>query len=400
MAETFTACIIGCGIIGIGAVARFSGDERVRVTGVADLDRGRADELAARAEATAYTDVDRMLARERPDIVVLATPDAYHREPALAVARAGTPYLFMQKPLATTLADAVAVHDALRASATRTYMLFTNRFDYMDLATRYVIQRGLIGRPIYGEARLDDNIWVPNHLWGERSADWVAGSSPAQFLLSHVVDQVRWYLEPAEVTSVYGLEQREVLGNTADLLDAYLFLDSGAKVRVKAEWIKFMEARVEYYLSFGGSKGSVTYNKLPGFGTTLGWRAEIDPDIPWNDVLEHHALMQAHEIDSRLTVEEGWGPKGRTRKTVLAIATNGTRGPYRTLVDAVAERTDTPRALEPFGPLPDLDAGLRSVQAVSAIHESARERREVALTTIDHDTSGHNDARPRGGGAA
>jgi predicted dehydrogenase len=383
MAETFSACIIGCGIIGIGAVTRFSTDDRVRVTGVVDVDRKRADELALRAGAAAkaYTDVDLMLERERPDIVVLATPDAFHREPALAVARANVPFLFMQKPLATTMADAVVIQQALSDATTTTYMLFTNRFDYMDLATRYVIQQGLIGRPVYGEARLDDNIWVPLHLWGERSADWVAGSSPAQFLLSHVVDQVRWFLEPAEVASVFSFELREVLGNTSDLLDAFLFLNSGAKVRAKAEWIKFMEARVEFYLSFGGTAGSVTYNKLPGFGTTLGWRAEIDADLPWSDVLAHHALLQAHDIDSRVVVEEGWGPKGRTRKNVLAIAANGTRGSYRTLVDAVAERTDTPRAMGPFGALPGLADGLRSVEAVAAIHNSARERREVVLTT-------------------
>ena len=381
--SAFKVCIIGCGIIGAGAVTRFESDERVRVVGVADLSKPKADELAARAGARAYIDVDEMLETESPDIVVLATPDAFHLEPALAVARAGVPHLFMQKPLATTVEDARVIERALGASRTTTYMLFTNRFDAMDLATRYVVQEGLIGRPIYGEARLDDNIFVPLNLWGARSRAWVEGSSPGQFLLSHVVDQLRWYFEPAEIESVYAIGQQEVLGYTPDLLDAFLFLDNGMKIRVKAEWIKFMESRVEFYLCFGGSTGSVTYNKLPGFNTTLGWRTEVSPEVPWEALERHYTILQEHGIDCRIGVEERWGPTGRATAHIMSIAQNGTRGAFRTLVDAVEEGTDRPRAMLPFGRLPNLVDGLRSTEVIAAIHESARDRKEVAVPRLE-----------------
>jgi predicted dehydrogenase len=375
----YKVCIIGCGIIGAAAVTRFEGDPRVRVVGVADISRDKAEALAARCNARAYEGVDQMLESERPTIVVLATPDALHLEPALAVARAQVPFLFMQKPLATTLDDARAIRDALDAAGTRTYMLYTNRFDYMDMATRYVVQQGLIGRPVYGEARLDDNIYIPLHLWGDRSRAWVEGSSPAQFLLSHIVDQLRWYFEPAEVKSVYAMSQNEVLGYTPDVIDAFLFLDDGMKIRVKAEWIKFMESRVEFYLCFGGSAGSVAYHKLPGFNTQLGWRASISPDVPWADLEAHYAVLQEHGVDCRLGVEQGWGVAGRTRTHTISIAQNGTPGAFKVLVDAVEEDTDQPRAMRPFGRLPGLVDGLRSTEVIAAIHESAQRRKEIAV---------------------
>ncbi|MEZ4582562.1 MAG: hypothetical protein R3A10_13155 [Caldilineaceae bacterium] len=125
----------------------------------------------------------------------------------------------------------------------------------LDLATYYVIQQGLIGRPIYAESRLDDNISVPTSLWGIRSPSSPPGRRPPTFCSATSSDLMLWTFAPAKVVDVYAITQREVLGFTPDLYDAFLTFDSGLKVRVKAEWIKHMDGIVEYYTSIFGRRG-------------------------------------------------------------------------------------------------------------------------------------------------
>ena len=379
MKSPFAFGIIGCGIIGQRVAERVSSSLRADLKAVADLDRAKAEQVTEKFGGKAYIRTEEMLGQEELDIVLIATPDAHHKEPTLQVASAGVPFLFLQKPLATTVEDARAMVEVLEASETQTYMLFTNRFDYMDMATRYVIQEGLLGRPIYGEARLDDNIFVPTHAWGPRSRQWAEQSSPAQFLLSHVVDQLRWFFEPAEIEGVYAIEQREVLGYTPDLFDAFLFLSSGVKVRIKSEWIKHMRERVEFYLSFGGDLGSLIYHKLPAYGTQLGWRAYLDETLAWDDLLKHHQRLLDHNIVCSVGLQTGVGRQGDTRLRTLTIEQNGTDGYLDVLFDAVEEKSDSPTSFTLFGRLPGLRDGLRATEVVCAIHESAATRREVAL---------------------
>ena len=45
---------------------------------------------------------------------------------------------------------------AVGKSGSRLFVNYANRFVPMDMATRYVVQNGLIGRPVYGEVRLDE----------------------------------------------------------------------------------------------------------------------------------------------------------------------------------------------------------------------------------------------------
>lgn len=371
--------IIGCGIVGESAVANMALDERVSIVAATDVSAERSRATASRTQARAYTNVDEMLHRESLDVALVATPDAHHRGPAIQVAEAGVPYLLMQKPLATSVEDAYSIAEAAKATECCVYMLFSNRFDAMDLATRYAVQQGLIGAPNYGEARLDDNICVPTSLWGERSRSWAEQSSPAQFLLSHVVDQVRWYFQPAEVEAVYAISQQTILGFTPDLYDAYLFLDNGMNIRLKAEWTKHMGPRVEFYLYFAGSKGSITYHKLPGFNARLGWRAEVDAAASWSEILDHRRVLNEHQVRCHASMERGYGDGGDVDKQVLTIENNHSIGVYRVVIDAIVEDTLQPSILAPFGRLPTLEDGVRTTEVVCAIEESAAQRSEIVL---------------------
>ncbi|MCL5946753.1 MAG: Gfo/Idh/MocA family oxidoreductase, partial [Chloroflexi bacterium] len=108
------------GMIGAGAVARgmylpviqrLAGDN-VRLVAVADRDPARAEALAQLTGARSYADHQLLLVQPGLDAVIVATPIGTHAAIALDALRAGK-HVLLQKPMATTLAEA----DALIAMA-------------------------------------------------------------------------------------------------------------------------------------------------------------------------------------------------------------------------------------------------------------------------------------------
>ena len=385
MSEQLRAGVIGLGLLGSGHVQVLDERPEVDVTAVADIRVDKADEIAGQVSAQAYSDYEQMLAEHRLDIVVIATPDPLHREPMLAAVKAGVPNIILEKPLATTVPEAEEMVEAAEKAGTRVFVAFANRgASPLDGATHYVLQQGLLGELVYGEVSVDDNISVPTRMWGARSREWASGSSSAQFLLSHVVDYLRWVLSPAEVREVYAISQKKVLGYTPDLYDAFLTFDNGTKFRVKGGWIKRVDGLVEFTLSFLGSEGTLDYIKLPGFGQVEGWRANVREQITTEEMLWHQDKLQQRGIPVRALFHRPpntspWmEPDPALKRSFEAFALPGDWWRLeRCFVDAVLEDTLTPSSWIDYGPLPTSIDGLKQTQVVSAIVESAEQGRVV-----------------------
>lgn len=384
---TIKAGVIGLGILGSQHANFLHAQREVKVVAVADIRAERAQEVGGPLGAQAYSDYRQMLREQKLDLVAIATPDPLHKEPVLAAIQAGVPYIILEKPMATTVPDAEEMLEAAERAGARIFINFANRGSDMDRATYYVIQQGLLGEVVYGTVHLDDNISVPTQMWGARTREWVAASSTAHFLLSHVVDFLHWVLAPARVTEVYAISQRKVLGYTPDLYDAFLTFDSGAKFRVKAEWIKHIDGLVEFSFAFSGAEGSLFYIKRPGFGEVEGWRANVSDSISPEQLLAHQERLLAQGINVRALLHR---PKptsgaltaggGELKRALEAFAfpTDFWRV-AKSFVDAVKENTLTPSSWQAYGPLPTGVDGLRQTQVVCAIVESAEKGRVVQL---------------------
>jgi predicted dehydrogenase len=379
--------VIGLGILGSQHVEFLAAHPQVEVAAVADIRRDQAEAIAVTAGAEPYTDYTRMLAEHNLDLVVVATPDPLHKEPVIAAVRAGVPNVLQEKPMATSVSDAEEMLEAAEAARAHIFINYANRGSAFDRATYQVLRRGLIGDVVYGEIHLDDNISVPTQMWGDRTREWVSGSSTAQFLLSHVVDLLRWLLGPAEVREVYAIAQRKVLGYTPDLYDAYLVFDNGAKLRVKAEWIKHIDGLVEFGISFSGSEGSLFYIKRPGFGQVEGWRANVGDGITTEALLSLQQELLAEGINVRALLHHPDPTAGKLKAgggglkrglEAFTLPQDWWRV-ARGFVDAILEGTLTPSSWKGYGPLPTGIDGLRQTQVVSAIVASAERREPVAL---------------------
>jgi myo-inositol 2-dehydrogenase / D-chiro-inositol 1-dehydrogenase len=119
-----------------------------QVTALYDVDGDRAARLASEIGAVALPTYEALIASDEVDAVLIASPDQFHAEQALACLRAGKPTL-CEKPLAPIEADARAVMDAEVAGGRRLIMMgFMRRFDpgYVELKAQ--LGPGGLGDPL------------------------------------------------------------------------------------------------------------------------------------------------------------------------------------------------------------------------------------------------------------
>ena len=143
--------------------------------------------------AYATDDVDRLLADPDVDVVVVATPDKLHAEHALAVLAAGK-HLFLEKPMATTVSDALRVAAAAARSPGQFMVDFKFRFAHAAAAAREFVPRPLV---LFGQAVGDPE--PPGH-W---RLDPALSAGVLYDLGPHLYDLLYWLAGEAEPVRVY-----------------------------------------------------------------------------------------------------------------------------------------------------------------------------------------------------
>jgi predicted dehydrogenase len=135
-------------ILGVGHFGRFhalkaAANPRVRLVGLADADAARAAAVAAEAGTVALAAEAAIAAA---DAVIVAAPTRFHHDLAMAALGAGR-HVFIEKPIAATLAEA----DALIAAA-RGRVLQVGHIERFSAAFRAVVEAPSGGRALSFEA--------------------------------------------------------------------------------------------------------------------------------------------------------------------------------------------------------------------------------------------------------
>jgi predicted dehydrogenase len=125
---------------------------------------------------TCYTDLDKMLADPLLHAVSICSYPADHAKQAIMAARAGK-HLIIEKPLALTWEDCVAVKAAVQKAGVKTCVCFECRFSSQLLAIKSVIDQGLLGKIHYGEVDYYHGVgpWYGQFRWNIKKE--AAGSS-------------------------------------------------------------------------------------------------------------------------------------------------------------------------------------------------------------------------------
>ncbi len=249
--------VIGTGLWGEMHIQTYATHPGAKLVAVCDLDEARLKEITGKYGVRGYTDYREML-RQEPDIaaVSVATPDFAHLEPALAVAQAGR-HLLVEKPLATTVADAEAIIRAAQEAGVILMVDFHNRWNPPFNQAKSAIEAGELGQPRLVYARLNNTLFVPT-----RMLKWTARSATIWFTGSHVIDLVCW-LVGDEVTRVYSVARSGVLKalglDTPDFFETILEFKQGAVAVVENCWIlpDSEPTAIDFKMQIVGSKGAL-----------------------------------------------------------------------------------------------------------------------------------------------
>jgi predicted dehydrogenase len=127
----YRTALVGCGWWGGNILGEAMASGRCEIVGLCDVDDRQ---ISATAEKIAtvtsdrprrYRDYRELLATEKPEIVIVATPDHWHALPTIAAVNAGA-HVYVEKPIAHTIAEGQAMVRAARA-ASRVVQVGTHR---------------------------------------------------------------------------------------------------------------------------------------------------------------------------------------------------------------------------------------------------------------------------------
>src|SRR5262245_17740065 len=270
--------IIGAGIWGNNHALALSTHPRCTVAMICDRDETRARTAAERfgcAWTTSTEDLSRAV-----DAVTIATPDHLHREPTVAMLRAGK-HVMVEKPLATTVADARAMVEAAEQAGVMFMVDFHARWHPLFMGAKSYVERGELGPPVMAYARLSDTIYVPTEMLA-----WAGQSGPEWFLFPHTMDVVRWLFERDPV-EVYAKGHRGVLEgkgiNCWDAIQALVEFEGKAFCTFETSW------------NIPNSYTNVVDNRLFLYGEKGGLELKNEPTL-WAFTDRFHTPFSSESI--------------------------------------------------------------------------------------------------------
>jgi len=220
--------LIGLGRIGFGyhapAIARHRGFQFV---GVADPLAERRAEATAQWQVPAFESVEAMLQQTRPDLVVVASPTAFHLEHVCA-AFAASAHVLCDKPVARSVAEFDAMLAASTAAGRRLLAYQPARIRSELTTLREILAKTLIG-PVHTIKRSNASY--------VRRNDWQAFLANGGGMLgnygSHQLDEQLAVIGHAPIRSVF-CQTRCVAtsGDAEDFVKIVLVADDGVLVDI------------------------------------------------------------------------------------------------------------------------------------------------------------------------
>jgi len=304
--------IVGAGGMGSTHARSFARLDGVAIEAIADIESGKADVLAARYGAQAFSSLEALL-EVRPDIVVVSVPTDLHRRCAEAAFAAGC-HVLVEKPLALTPADADAIVDAADRAGRTLGVGQCVRFFPEYARAKHAVDAGDVGRPAAVRCRRGGGFptWSPWFAEPERSGGVLFD------LGVHEFDWLLWCFGPVARVHARSLTSALSATNRRDYGLTTLRHASGVVSHVESCWADPSTGYTAYEVA--GDGGLLVHDSRRAATLTLSTadsRTTTGPLLPDDDPYHRQAA------DFVTAVRERRNPlaDGRAGSAAVRVAT-------------------------------------------------------------------------------
>lgn len=338
--------LIGCGRISPNHIAAAKANG-LEIAAVCDLQKSNMEDKRVKFDLPAstkeYTDYQKMLAKEKPQLVAIAAESGKHAQIALDCMDAGC-NVIIEKPIALSLADADRIIAKGREKQVKVCACHQNRFNKSIQKIREALDKGRFGRLFYGTAHIRWNRSYEYYARAKWRGTWEQDGGALMNQCIHNIDLLRWMMGD-EIIEVCGMTDRlnHSYIDAEDFGIALVRFQNGAYGIIEGTTDVFPKNLEETLYLFGER------------GTVKAGGSSVNIIEEWNfaDYIDDPEEVKRHFHENPPNVY-GYG------HTPL----------YADVIAAVEEDRQ---------PYVDAEAGKRALELVLAVYQSAAQGRPVAL---------------------
>ena len=317
--KTYRVCLIGTGWYGKSDLFRLIQVSPVEVVALCDVDKNLLSEAAvmvsqrqkSRKKPRLYNDYREMLAENKPDIVLIGTPDHWHALQTIDAIKAGA-HVYVQKPISVDVIEGEAMVAAAR-KYNKVVQVGTQRKSTPHLidAKKNIVDAGLLGKishvemccyyhmrnngnpPVQqvpdffdyemwtGPAPLRSYDGLPHTRWWRTFMEY--GNGIMGDMCVHMLDTVRWMLRlgwPKRISSTGGIyTDKEGKSNIADTQTAVFEYDELNCVWQHRSWGTPADPEYPWAFVIYGDKGTLKGSTMKYDFTPQGKDEKIHKDV-------------------------------------------------------------------------------------------------------------------------
>ena len=198
--------VAGAGYIGLAHIAAAQASATCTLSAIVDP-APRAAEVAARASVPLYASLEELLRKDRPDGIVLATPNQLHVSQALQCVAAGMPIL-LEKPIADSVVEGEKLVSAAAEKSAKVLIGHHRAHSPVMAKAKEVVDSGVLGRLV---AVMGSAVFLkPDEYFEEAPWRRQPGGGPILINMIHEVHNLRMLC--GEIVAVQAIASHAVRG--------------------------------------------------------------------------------------------------------------------------------------------------------------------------------------------
>ena len=297
MADPLRVLVVGLGHMGMTHARAYERVEGYELAGLCARSMASRADLPARwAELPRFADYGEALAAVRPDVVSINTWPDTHADYAVRAFQAGA-HVFVEKPLAETVADAERAVAAARAAGRKMVVGYSAR--HSPSWIRLVEVARTLGKPLVMRMNLNQQSIGPAWTWHR---NLLKSLSPIVDCGVHYVD-LMCHMTGARPVRVHAIGARlsdDIAPDMYNYGQLQVVFDDGSIGWYEAGWGPMMSEQAFFLKDVIGPKGSVSIvNPAEGRLNPAGATSAVSSDIETHGlpgvVRVHRAALDAND---------------------------------------------------------------------------------------------------------